>query len=86
MGTPSRKPNQALSNNKQENVIVKKKSDEKIPTLDNKLASSATSKEISEKGMSEKETIGAKVEIKDPAPIKVASKDVKGMIVYLYLI
>ena len=86
MGTPSRKPKQALPNNTQQNVPEKKKSDEKIPTLDNKLVSPTIGNDISKEGMAEKEKMGAKVEIKDPVPIKAASKDIKGMIVYLYLI
>ena len=84
MGTPSRKPKEALTNNTPKNIIEKKNSEEKIPTQDNKLASNAIGKEISKEDMAEKEKMGVKVEIKETVPVKAASKDVKGMILYLY--
>ena len=84
MGTPSGKPKPELTNNTPKNITEKKKTEEKIPTQDNNLASNAIGKEISKEDMTEKEKMGVKVEIKETVPIKAASKDVKGMILYLY--
>ena len=84
MGAPSRAPKQPLPNKTKPNTTVKGETGGTKTTTDNTLASSTLGKEDPGEGKKEdpeKEQTSEKVEIKDSAPVKPTSKDVKGITV-----